>query len=154
MLNLIQNRTRKSTAPNPYLRVLISAVRPQKSVEDGFCACFSWPNTVRAKSYYAERSAMVELTSCGLCHRAKGPSGEGLVCEANRSAKRLPLPGAARIGHFNEIRKAQPFVPVSSAARIGHFNDISKAQPLFPQPPPSPLFSLCKFCFNGWKSVL
>jgi hypothetical protein len=33
-----------------YMRVLIAAARPQKSVVDGFCACFNWPNTVRAKA--------------------------------------------------------------------------------------------------------
>ena len=56
-LFFIQNRKRRSTAPDPYLRVSTAdremsaaAFRPKKA-QRAFFACFGWPNTVRAMPF-------------------------------------------------------------------------------------------------------
>ncbi len=104
------------------MRVLIAAFRPKKSVHGLFCM-FRLTPPVRANSYLAERSDSAEHTSCGLCHcgqrSCEATPGE---CSAfsvghlrgGSAARAGPPRRLSRVGTFNLIRKAQPFVPVFS----------------------------------------
>jgi hypothetical protein len=93
-----------SEGASVYMRVLIAAFRP-KNVPQGLFRMFRLTLPVRAKALLiaSASSYRVELWFMPSGQRT---SGEDLRPE-------LVLPGAARIGHFNEIRKAQPFVPRS-----------------------------------------
>ena len=73
-LYFIQNWARKSSSPNPYLRVLISAARPKK-IPSGSFLHVSADASRSARRPLGARSVLIERTSCGLRHRAKGPPG-------------------------------------------------------------------------------
>ena len=63
-------------ATTPYARFdrcLRGSRANRKKLRRAFFACFGWPNTVRAK-VLGWPIDFRSQTSCGLCHRAKGPA--------------------------------------------------------------------------------
>jgi hypothetical protein len=76
----IQNKSRKSSAPNPYLRVLIAAFRPKK-IPMGSFLHVSAGRTQSARCSLAEQSAITGCTNCTCYHIADGPPGRAWLAK-------------------------------------------------------------------------